>query len=58
MAERRDISKLIFFSYVVVLVLLMCVGPIKSQAQAGTLADDEGKGSYFESWLNFEFVYM
>ncbi|XP_021801083.1 probable LRR receptor-like serine/threonine-protein kinase At1g07650 [Prunus avium] len=42
MAKSPDISKLIFFfSYVVVLTLLMCIGPTKSQAQVGTLADDE-----------------
>lgn len=52
MAESPDISKLIFFfSYVVVLTLLMYIGPTKSQAQAGTLADDEGEGSYFDSWF-------
>ncbi|CAN6553263.1 unnamed protein product [Malus baccata var. baccata] len=32
---------IILFSYVVVLTVLMCTEPIKSQAQVGTLADDE-----------------
>ena len=47
MAEVLNSQKPIFFSYVVVLVLLICIGPIKSQAQSGTLATDEGKASYF-----------
>ncbi|KAM1561833.1 hypothetical protein EV1_004743 [Malus domestica] len=43
MESRNIISKqpIILFSYVVVLTVLMCTEPIKSQAQVGTLADDE-----------------
>ncbi|XP_050367372.1 uncharacterized protein LOC126785777 [Argentina anserina] len=40
---KQDLSsqKPIFFSCVAVLVVLICIGPIKSQVQSGTLAADE-----------------
>jgi hypothetical protein len=49
MAKPSNIKKLISSSsYVAVLVVLICIGPVKSQAQSGTLAADEGEASYFE----------
>ncbi|KAK9936660.1 hypothetical protein M0R45_013489 [Rubus argutus] len=41
MAKPPNIQKPIFSSYVAVVVVLICIGPIKSQAQSGTLAADE-----------------
>ncbi|CAN6546219.1 unnamed protein product [Malus baccata var. baccata] len=40
MAASQNLSKL-FFCYVVLLTVLICIEPIKSQEQVGTLADDE-----------------
>ncbi|KAM2148994.1 hypothetical protein ACFX1Q_005530 [Malus domestica] len=40
MAASQKLSKL-FFCYVVLLTVLICFEPIKSQEQVGTLADDE-----------------
>ena len=48
MAKPSNIKKLISSSSVAVLVVLICIGPVKSQAQSGTLAADEGEASYFE----------
>lgn len=47
MAEVLNSQKPVLFSYVAVFVVLICIGPIKSQAQSGTLATEEGKASYF-----------
>nr|XP_011470949.1 PREDICTED: probable LRR receptor-like serine/threonine-protein kinase RFK1 isoform X1 [Fragaria vesca subsp. vesca] len=41
MAEVLHSQKLVLFSYVTVFVVLICIGPIKSQAQSGTLATEE-----------------
>ncbi|XP_062012874.1 probable LRR receptor-like serine/threonine-protein kinase At1g07650 isoform X1 [Rosa rugosa] len=41
MAEVITGQKPIFFSYVAVLVVLICIVPIKSQARSGALAPDE-----------------
>ncbi|XP_009351856.2 probable LRR receptor-like serine/threonine-protein kinase At1g07650 [Pyrus x bretschneideri] len=40
MAASQNLSKL-FFCYVVLLTVLICIEPIKCQEQGGTLADDE-----------------
>ncbi|KAL6201304.1 hypothetical protein ACLB2K_025018 [Fragaria x ananassa] len=41
MAEVLHSQKLVLFRYVAVFVVLICIGPIKSQAQSGTLATEE-----------------
>nr|XP_011460365.1 PREDICTED: probable LRR receptor-like serine/threonine-protein kinase At1g07650 isoform X1 [Fragaria vesca subsp. vesca] len=43
MAEVLNSQKPVLFSYVAVFVVLICIGPIKSQAQSGTLATEEVK---------------
>ncbi|KAM2830775.1 hypothetical protein PS2_036292 [Malus domestica] len=40
MAASQNLSKL-FFCYAALLTVLICIKPIKSQEQVGTLADDE-----------------